>query len=168
LLKVHASSDELAEMIQEIFQCVSDLGDAKIALIESFGQFVDRKVEFLSGLTGPSISVGSIAEGVRSGNLYQLLNFGPLDVRGIPFVSDQQLMETVNMLISGIDPMVPIIGPVKPIFVNQKVLGMLAGPSKERVVNLYLSTKLSQFLDQGRYHIRVSQGEALFKTWLPL
>ena len=167
LLRIHANSEELGGMVQDIFLCVGDLVEAKRSLIEAVGKFFDRKVEFLNGLTGPSISVVNIIEAVRNGRLYQLLNFGPIDARGIPVISDQQLMQTVNQLISGFDPMVPIIGPVKPIFVNQKALGMLAGPSRDRVVNLYLSRKLSQFLDQGRYHIKVHQGEVLFKSWLP-
>ena len=35
------------------------------------------QVEFLSGLTGPAMDIRTLVEAVRSGTLYQLINFGP-------------------------------------------------------------------------------------------
>ena len=98
---------------------------------------------------------------------YKLANFGPLLQTGVPVVSDQELTEAVEELISGTDPMIPIIGPVKPLLVNHKVLGMLAGRSRDKVVNRYLARKLGTFLEQSSTKLTVRQGETVLQSWLP-
>ena len=35
------------------------------------------QVEFLSGLTGPAMDIRTLVDAVKSGTLYQLINFGP-------------------------------------------------------------------------------------------
>eukprot|EP00091_Calanus_sinicus_P009781 TRINITY_DN22730_c0_g1_i1.p1 TRINITY_DN22730_c0_g1~~TRINITY_DN22730_c0_g1_i1.p1 ORF type:complete len:124 (+),score=6.10 TRINITY_DN22730_c0_g1_i1:42-413(+) len=65
LLNVHANSNQLGEMVQEIFICVGELVEAKVDVIESVGKFVERKIEYLSGLTGPGLSIQTIIELVR-------------------------------------------------------------------------------------------------------
>ena len=80
-------------MIGEIFRCVGELLIAKRDLIAAVGSFVEQKVsllvrghlvgetliqvEFLSGLTGPAMDIRTLVEAVKSGTLYQLINFGP-------------------------------------------------------------------------------------------
>jgi len=167
LLNVHANSDLLGHMVQEIFQCVGELVEAKVDVIESVGKFVESKIEYLSGLTGPGLSIQTIIEAVRTGTLYKLANFGPAFQNGIPGFSDQELEEAVEGLISVADPMIPIIGPVKPLLVNHKVLGMLAGRSRDRVVNRYLARKLSQYLEHSKTKLIIRQGETVLKSWLP-
>ena len=167
LLNVHANSNQLGAIVQEIFICVGELVEAKVDVIESVGKFVERKIEYLSGLTGPGLSIQTIIEAVRSGTLYKLANLGPILQNGVPLLSDQELTETVEELISGADPMIPIIGPVKPLLVNHKVLGMLAGRSRDKVVNRYLARKLSTFLDHSTTKLTIRQGETVLKSWLP-
>ena len=93
LVNIYAHSEELRAMIGEIFRCVGELLIAKRDLIASVGTFVEQKVtfwasksqfnsylfqvEFLSGLTGPAMDIRTLVEAVRSGTLYQLINFGP-------------------------------------------------------------------------------------------
>ena len=129
LLNVHANSDQLGEMVQHIFQCVGELIEAKVDVIETVGKFVEKKIEFLSGLTGPRFSIQTIIEAVRTGSLYKLANFGPISQHGVPIITDQELSEIINDLLSDTDPMIPVIGPIKLLLVNHKVIGMLAGRS---------------------------------------
>ena len=90
LVNIYAHSEELRAMIGEIFRCVGELLIAKRDLIASVGSFVEQKVsllvisgiiliqvEFLSGLTGPAMDIRTLVEAVKSGTLYELINFGP-------------------------------------------------------------------------------------------
>ena len=138
--------------------------EAKVDVIESVGKFVERKIEYLSGLTGPGLSIQTIIEAVRTGTLYKLANLGPILQNGVPLLSDQELTETVEELISGADPMIPIIGPVKPLLVNHKVLGMLAGRSRDKVVNRYLARKLSTFLDHSNTKLTIRQFSSTYQV----
>ena len=85
LLNIHANSDKLGAMVGEIFNCVAELLTAKQDLIKAVGTFVDTQVSFLSGLTGPALTIPTIIEAVRSGTLYTLLNFGPEKVNLVLF-----------------------------------------------------------------------------------
>ena len=167
LLNVHGNSDELGEMVEEIFTCVGELVDAKVDVIESVGEFVEQKIEYLSGLTGPGLSITTLLEAVRTGTLYKLANYGPVIQTGVPALSHQELVEAVEELLSGAEPSIPIIGPVKPLLVNHRVLGMLSGRYREDVINHYLARRLSQFIQQSTNTIIIRQGETILETWLP-
>jgi len=153
LIRIHASSEEIGDIIKQIIHCVDGLAKAKTALIESVGHFVDRQVEFLRGVGGPSLDIRTIVEGVRNGNLHELLNYGPVSSRGVPFVSPAEVEQAVGELVGGL--------------VSDKVLGVLAGPGRERVVREYLAREVSQAVERGRYDMRVRRGEALLQSWLP-
>ena len=167
LLNVHANSDQLGEMVEEIFACVGELVDAKVDVIESVGEFVEQKIEYLSGLTGPGLSITTLLEAVRTGTLYKLANYGPVIQTGVPALSHQELEETVEELLSGADPSIPIIGPFKPLLVNHRVLGRLAGRYREDVINHYLARRLSLFIQQSKNKLVIRQGETILESWLP-
>merc|ERR1719431_1175008 len=67
LLNIHAHSEELRDMVNEIFGRVGELLKEKKELIKSVGSFVDSQVEFLSGLTGPAITLPALVEAVQTG-----------------------------------------------------------------------------------------------------
>ena len=67
---------------------------------------------------------------------------------------------------AGPGPHIPLLGPVKELVVDHRVLGALAGRARERVVNRYLARKLAQVVSGSRSQLRVVQGETLLRTHL--
>jgi len=168
LLNVHAHSEELRDMINEIFICVGGLLEAKRDVIQAVGIFVDSQVEFLSGLTGPSLTVPALIEAVTSGTLYKLLNFGPQQFSGLP-IKAKEFEEMVEQMLAGLGPgpSVPFLGPVKPLLVDHRILGALAGRARERLVNRFLARRLSAMMAASHTLVKVRQGETLVSSSLP-
>ena len=143
LLNVQENSDELGLLVEEMFSCVKQIVNAKIEVIESVGRFFDNKIDFISGLSGPSLTPQMIVQAVQEGNLFKLLNFGPVHQTGLPGLSDHELQKTITELLSESNPRAPVVGPVKPLLVDHRILGMLSGPDRDRFVNHYLAKKLA-------------------------
>jgi len=168
LLNLHARSDRIGGIVREIFQCVKELVDAKRDLISAIGHFVEDSIELISGLAGPLLTVPTLVTAVRTGNLYRLLNFGPISQRGIPLLSDGALDEMVEELVGNSDLESPAFGiPIKPVLVNNRQLGTLAGPNRERLVNRLLARSLSTFLKNSQSEVLILQGESIMKAWFP-
>ena len=125
------------------------------------------QVEFLAGLSGPQISIQQILAALQSGTLYQLANLGPVRGRGVPGVSQQQLASTIRGLLAGADPAIPLVGPVKPLLVDHRVLGMLAGPDRARLTNSWLAARLAGYLAATSSELVVRAGESVLAASLP-
>ena len=201
LVNIYAHSEELRAMIGEIFRCVGELLIAKRDLIASVGTFVEQKVtfwasksqfnsylfqvEFLSGLTGPAMDIRTLVEAVRSGTLYQLINFGPhyviffkrkkqinqfapFQYHGLP-IPPSEIEHMVEEMLAGMGPgpSVPFVGPIKPLLVNHRLLGALAGRARERVVNRFLAKRLSYMLSASHTLVKIREGETLMSSSLP-
>ena len=63
------------------------------------GKFFENKIKFLSGLNGGGRNPQEIVEAVASGNLFDLLNLGPVHQAGLPVISDQELEKQVEMML---------------------------------------------------------------------
>ena len=105
-------------------------------------------------------------EAVQSGNLFELINFGPVSQKGVPGISDQELLHTIEGMLKDVDPQVPVLGSPKPLLVNHKVLGMLSGYDRERFVNHYLARKLSQLLETSSSVLDIDRGQTVLQTQL--
>ena len=167
LLNVQENSDELGSIVQLMFNCVGEIVNAKIEVIESVGRFFENKIEFISGLSGPAMTPQMILEAVQTGNLFQLLNFGPVHQDGVPGLTDQQLHTTIHNLLAESNPRVPVLGPLKPLLVNHKILGMLSGRDRDRFVNHYLARKLAGQLSNSHSHLNIEAGESVLHSRLP-
>ena len=167
LLNVQDNSDELGQLVEEMFTCVQEIVKAKIEVIESVGRFFENKIDFISGFSGPGLTPQMIVEAVQSGNLIQLLNFGPVHQSGVPGVSDRELEQTIRNLLSMSEPRLPGLGRIKPLFVDHKVLGQLSGRERERFVNHYLARKLAATLNQAQSKLTIEAGETVLSSHLP-
>ena len=127
LLNVQDNSDELGQMVELMFACVQEIVQAKIEVIESVGRFFENKIDFISGFSGPGMTPQMILEAVQSGNLFQLLNFGPVHQSGLPGISERELEKTIRSLLAMSDPSLPGLGSVKPLLVDHRILGQLSG-----------------------------------------
>ena len=78
LVNVHANSDKLGALLEQMFSCIGQIVDAKVDVIESVGKFFENKIKFLSGLNGGGRNPQEIVEAVATGNLFDLVNFGPV------------------------------------------------------------------------------------------
>ena len=123
-------------------------------------------------------------EAVTSGTLYKLLNFGPQQVRhvlkskiinpqffqfsGLP-IKSKEFEEMVEQMLAGLGPgpSVPFLGPVKPLLVDHRILGALAGRARERLVNRFLARRLSAMMAASHTLVKVRQGETLVSSSLP-
>jgi len=94
LMNVHTNSDKLGRLLEQMFDCVRQIVEAKIQVIESVGKFFENKIEFLSGFSGGGTRPEVIVEAVQTGNLFELLNFGPVTQTGVPGISDRELEKT--------------------------------------------------------------------------
>ena len=167
LMNVHANSDKLGKLVEEMFSCVGQIVESKVEVIESVGKFFENKINFLSGLSGPNTNPQEIVEAVQSGNLFEFLNFGPLTQNGIPGISDHELEQTVEGVIKDANPEVPLLGPAKPLLVDHKILGMLSGRDKNRFVNRYLARRLSKMLESSSNVINIERGQTVIQSFLP-
>ena len=155
LLNVQDNSDELGQLVEQMFACVQEIVKAKIEVIESVGRFFENKIDFISGFSGPGLTPQMIVEAVQTGNLFSLLNFGPVHQTGVPGVSDRELEQTIRNLLAMSEPRVPGLGRIKPLFVDHKILGQLSGRERERFVNHYLARKLSAQLSQAQSKLTI-------------
>ena len=167
LLNVQDNSDELGQLVEQMFACVQEIVKAKIEVIESVGRFFENKIDFISGFSGPGLTPQMILEAVQSGNLFSLLNFGPVHQTGVPGVSDRELEQTIRNLLAMSEPRVPGLGRIKPLFVDHKILGQLSGRERERFVNHYLARKLSAQLSQAQSKLTIEAGETVLSSHLP-
>ena len=67
----------------------------------------------------------------------------------------------------GPGPSVPFVGPIKPLLVNHRLLGALAGRARERVVNRFLARRLSYMLSASHTLVKIREGETLISSSLP-
>ena len=167
LLNVQENSDELGSLVEQMFNCVREIVAAKIDVIESVGRFFENKIDFISGLSGPSMTPQMILEAIQTGNLFQLLNFGPVHQTGVPGLSDQELQNTITRIMAETNPRLPLIGPLKPLLVNHKILGMLSGRDRERFVNHYLARKLAWQLSNSQSQLEIEAGQSVLHSHLP-
>jgi len=166
LMNVHANSDELGRMVEKMFFCITQIVEAKVEVIESVGKFFENKVDFLSGLSGPSTNPQAIVEAVQTGNLFELLNFGPISQNGVPGISDQELDHTIQGLLKDVDPQVPVLGSAKPLLVDHRILGVLSGSDRTRFVNRYLARRLSYLLESSHSVLNIERGQTVLQTHL--
>ena len=75
----------------------------------------------------------------------------------------------VEQMLAGLGPgpSVPFLGPVKPLLVDHRILGALAGRARERLVNRFLARRLSAMMAASHTLVKVRQGETLLSTSLP-
>ena len=167
LMNVHTNSDKLGRMLEQIFSCVGQIVEAKIKVIESVGRFFENKIDFLSGFSGPSTRPEVIVEAVQTGNLFELLNFGPVSQDGVPGISDRELDKTIEGILRDTNPQVPVLGSAKPLLVDHRILGMLSGGDRHRFVNRYLSRKLSTALEHSHNVLHIDRGQTVLQSLLP-
>ena len=115
------------------------------------------------------MTIPVIIEAVQTGTLYKLVNWGPEDVFGVPGLSAAEVEELVEQLLAGAGegPTVPLLGPVKPLLVDHRLLGALAGRARDRLVNRFLARRLGRLLAGSASVVRVRQGETLVRTRFP-
>ena len=170
-MNVHANSDKLGRMLEQIFSCVGQIVEAKVEVIESVGKFFENKINFLEGLSGPGTNAQEIVEAVQSGNLFELLNFGPFTQAGVPGMSDAELERTVEGLLAELNPEVPDTGPVrfpvKPLLVDHRILGLLSGRDRERFINRYLARRLARLVQGSSSELEVTRGRTVLQSSLP-
>ena len=79
---------------------------------------------------------------------------------GLPLISSTDLEEMVERMLVGLGegPHVPLVGPVKPLLVDHRVLGTLAGRARNQLVNRFLARRLSQLLTGSHTVVEVRQG----------
>ena len=65
------------------------------------------------------------------------------------------------------DPRAPGVGPLKPLFVDHKILGQLSGRERERFVNHYLARKLAAQLTNSQSKLSIDAGETVLASHLP-
>ena len=171
LMNVHANSDKLGRMLEQIFSCVGQIVEAKVEVIESVGKFFENKINFLEGLSGPGTNAQEIVEAVQTGNLFELLNFGPFTQAGVPGMSDAELERTVEGLLAELSPEVPDTGPVrfpvKPLLVDHRILGLLSGRDRERFINRYLARRLARLVRGSSSELEVTRGRTVLQSSLP-
>ena len=87
----------------------------------------------------------------------------------MPLISSTDLEEMVERMLVGLGegPHVPLVGPVKPLLVDHRVLGTLAGRARNQLVNRFLARRLSQLLTGSHTVVEVRQGESLITSYLP-
>ena len=167
LMNVHTNSDKLGRLLEQMFDCVRQIVEAKIQVIESVGKFFENKIEFLSGFSGGGTRPEVIVEAVQTGNLFELLNFGPVTQAGVPGISDRELEKTIESILHDTNPEIPVLGPAKPLLVDHRVLGMLSGRDRTRFVNRYLARKLGAVLEHSHNVLTINQGETVIQSQLP-
>ena len=102
--------------------CLVYLGQAQI---HRYGNFI--VLIMLEKIKAKMIKLQAIVEAVQTGNLFELLNFGPISQNGVPGISDQELDHTIQGLLKDVDPQVPVLGSAKPLLVDHRILGVLSG-----------------------------------------
>ena len=166
LVNVHTNSDKLGALLEQMFSCIGQIVDAKVDVIESVGKFFENKIKFLSGLNGGGRNPQEIVEAVATGNLFDLLNFGPVHQVGLPVISDQELEAQVEAVLRDTNPRIPVLGPAKPLLVDHRVLGVLSGQSKDRFVNRYLARRLAQLLATSSSVLDIKRGQTVLQSSL--
>ena len=96
------------------------------------------------------------------------MNLFLFQYNGLP-IPPSEVEKMVEEMLAGMGPgpSVPFVGPIKPLLVNHRLLGALAGRARERVVNRFLARRLSYMLSSSHTLVKIREGETLISSSLP-